>query len=353
MSVLVQLWQSSPWVQSVKRVVLVFALFCGASLLFFALNGRDPWPLFYQMLMGAFGDGYSISETLVQAAPIMLTAMAVALPARLGLISVGGEGQMYFGAIVGTGVVLLGFNGAIWWLLPAMILGGMLGGAIWGMIPALMKTRLGVNETISTLLLNYVALLLVSYLVHGPWRNPASLGWPSTVSFPSAATLPTFFDTRVHLGLVIAIVGALLLHWLVTRSRWGLELQVLRSNPRVGATAGLRLQRHVLWVMALGGLFAGIAGIAEVSVIQGRLQSGIAGTFGLTGFLVAWLAGQNFLRIIPVSILMGGLLASADALQLFAQMPSASAIILQSVLFIFVLAIAARDAQLRQKQEVR
>ena len=320
---------------------IMTGLFVIASLAFFMINGREPWTLFMQMLEGAFGDFYSLSESLVQAAPIMLTALAVAVPARLGLISVGGEGQMYFGAIVGTGVVLVGIDLPALLLMPAMLLGGMLGGALWGLIPALLKTRLGINETIATLLLNYIALLLVSFLVHGPWRNPASLGWPSTVSFPSGAILPTFFDSRIHLGLLLAIGLAIFLHWVVTYSRWGLTLQVLRNNARAGTSVGLRYSRHVVLVMCIGGLLAGIAGIAEASVIQGRLQTGIAGTFGLTGFLVAWLAGQHFLRIIPISILMGGLLASADTLQMFAQLPSASAVILQAVLFTIVLAVNA------------
>lgn len=332
------------WSEKIKPALTIAIIFLFGCFLFFFINNRDPIILFLQMLNGAFGDFYSVSETLVQAAPIMFTAMAVALPARLGLISVGGEGQMYFGAIIGTGIVLIGIDLPALLLMPAMLVGGVLGGALWGAIPALMKVKLGVNETISTLLLNYIAILLVSFLVHGPWRNPASLGWPSTVNFPSSALLPTFFDSRIHLGLIVAVVIALFLHFIVTRSRWGLELKILRSNQRVGATAGLKYQSHVLLVMAIAGMLAGIAGIIEVSVIQGRLQSGIAGTFGLTGFLVAWLAGQNFIRIIPLSVLMGGLLASADSLQMFAQMPSASAIILQSTLFIIVLAVTAKNA---------
>jgi ABC-type uncharacterized transport system permease subunit len=341
------------WMFSVYRserlrlFLLISTLFVGSCLVFFLVNDREPLPLFLEMIYGAFGDFFSITETLVQAAPIMFTAMAVALPARLGLISVGGEGQMNVGAILGTGIVLAGMSLPASVLMPALLLGGLLGGAFWGIVPALMKVKFGVNETISTLLLNYVALSLVNFLVHGPWRNPASLGWPSTVNFPDAALLPTFFDSRMHIGLLIAVLFAVGLHWLVTRSRWGLELSVLQSNPRAGATAGLNYNKHVLIVLGIGGMLAGMAGIIEVSVIQGRLQSGISGTFGLTGFLVAWLAGQNFLRIIPFSILIGGLLASADSLQMFAQLPSASAIILQSFLFIIVLAATSWSGRKR------
>lgn len=322
-------------------VLVMTAAFVVAALAFFAINGRESVSLFQAMVMGAFGDSYSFSETLVKTAPILLTALAVALPARLGLISVGGEGQLYLGALFGTGAVLAAVEQPGWLLMPLMLTGAMAGGALWGVIPGLLKTRLGVNETISTLLLNYVGVLLVSFVVHGPWKNPNSLGWPATIEFPEGAILPQFFDTRVHMGLVFGVVAAIALHVLVTRSRWGLGLQVSRSNPRVGATAGISYERNVLIVMAIGGLLAGLAGIAEASVIQNRLQDGLASGYGMTGFLVAWLAGQHFLRIIPLSVLMGGLLASADSLQLYAQLPKASADILQALLFIIVLAVAS------------
>lgn len=326
---------SGPWVPALIMVI-GFVL---VTMAFFAINGRAPLNLFIEMVKGGFGDGYSFSETLVKTSPILLTALAIALPARLGLISVGAEGQLYLGALFGTGAVLLAFDQPGWLLMPLMLAGAMLGGALWGAIPGLMKTRLGVNETISTLLLNYVGILLVSFVVHGPWKNPDSLGWPATVEFPEGAILPQFFDTRVHMGLIFGIVAAVILHVLVTHSRWGLSLQVSRSNPRVGATAGISYEKNVLIVMAIGGLLAGLAGIAEASVIQNRLQDGLATGYGLTGFLVAWLAGQHFLRIIPLSILMGGLMASADSLQLYAQLPKASADILQALLFIIVLAV--------------
>jgi len=326
---------SGPWVPALIMIV-GFVL---VTIVFFAINGRAPLNLFIEMVKGGFGDGYSFSETLVKTSPILLTALAIALPARLGLISVGAEGQLHLGALFGTGAVLLAFDQPGWLLMPLMLSGALLGGALWGAIPGLMKTRLGVNETISTLLLNYVGILLVSFVVHGPWKNPDSLGWPATVEFPDGAILPQFFDTRVHMGLVFGIVAAVILHILVTHSRWGLSLQVSRSNPRVGATAGISYEKNVLIVMAIGGLLAGLAGIAEASVIQNRLQDGLATGYGLTGFLVAWLAGQHFLRIIPLSILMGGLMASADSLQLYAQLPKASADILQALLFIIVLAV--------------
>lgn len=304
---------------------------------FFLLNQQAPLTLLLAMFKGAFGDGFAWSETLVKATPILLTALAVALPARLGLISVGGGGQMILGAIGGTAVVLALPDAPAWLMLPLMLLGAALGGAFWGFLPGVLKARFAVNETISTLLLNYIAALFLQFLIYGVWKDPASLNWPASPPFPEAAILPTFFGTRVHLGLPLGMIAAILLYLLLGQSRWGIGLKLLRDNPRAAQWAGFDLTRNVLLVMSLGGMLAGIAGIAEASVIQGRLQDGLAAGYGISGFLVAWLARHHLLAIIPVAIGMGGLLASADALQLDADLPAASAQILQGLLFMAVL----------------
>lgn len=314
---------------------LTFILVC---LAFFLLNGHPPWAMFSEMVKGAFGDGYALGETLVKTAPILLCALSVALPARLGLISVGSEGQFYLGAMAGTYMVVHFTNAPAWQLLPLILIAAAIGGGFWAAIPGMLKAKLSMNETISTLLLNYIAVLMMEFAVHGPWKDPTALGWPASIEFPVAAQLPTLGDSRVHLGLAIGVCMAVLLHVLVTYSRWGVGLTILRSNARVGFLAGISWAKNVVLVMAIGGALAGLAGIAEASVIQNRLQPNLSSGYGLSGFLVAWLAGQHFLKIIPFSLLIGGLLASADSLQLFAQLPAASAIILQALLFIIVLA---------------
>lgn len=320
-------------------ILAAAGLFLALGATFLRLEGHGPLALFGEMIGSAFGNGFAWSETLVKVAPILLCASAVVLPARLGLVTVGAQGQMNFGAMAGTALVLSMMHESAWVLMPLMLFTAAIGGALWGTVPGIFRARFGVNETISTLMLNYLALQLVNYAVHGPWKDPNNLGWPASANFPAAAVLPTFFGSRVHLGLVIGIVAALVLHVLVTYSRWGTALKVMRSNQRVALSAGLNYERNVVIVMAISGLLAGIAGIAETSAIQGRLQSGLASGYGWSGFLVAWMSGQNFLRIIPMSLLVGGLLSSADALQLFAQLPAASATILQGLLFATALLI--------------
>jgi general nucleoside transport system permease protein len=206
------------------------------------------------MVLFAVGDTYSLSETLVKTAPILLCALATLLPARLGLVSVGADGQLFMGAIFGTAVMLAWRDAPPSLLVPAMIAAGMAGGAIWGLMPGFLRGRLDVNETITTLLLNYVAALLVNALVYGPWKDPGNLGWPATIAFPTTS-LGAFFGTRVHAGLLFGLAIALVLGVVLARSRWGLAVGlviVARWNPYlviptallfgVSETAVLRLQ---------------------------------------------------------------------------------------------------------------
>ncbi len=193
--------------------------------------------------------------------------------------------------------------------------------------------------------MNYIAVLLVSYVIYGAWKDPASLGWPATIPFPKAATVPSVFGTRAHAGLAVGIIAAIILHIAVTYTRWGIALRVLAGNRKVAAMAGFGFVRQTLLVMAIGGALAGFAGICETSAIQGRLQAGISVGYGLTGFLVAWLSGQHFLRAIPIAILIGGLISAGDALQLYSKIPSASATILQGLLFVAALGASGPRGQ--------
>jgi len=313
------------------------AAFLIAAIIFLLAIGRPPLTTLGQMTLYAFGDGYSLSESLVKATPILLCALAVILPARLGLITVGGEGQLYIGALTGTAVVVTFPHGPLVLLLPAMLAAGAIGGGLWSGAAGLLRARCNVNETISTLLKNYVAVQLVNYVIYGAWKDPGSLGWPASIAFPPAATVPSLMGTRVHVGLIVGVIAAIVLHVGVTYTRWGIALKVLAGNRKVGAMAGFSFVRQTLLVMAIGGALAGFAGICETSAIQGRLQAGLSVGYGLTGFLVAWLSGQHFLRAVPIAILIGGLIAAGDALQLYSKIPSASATILQGLLFVAAL----------------
>jgi general nucleoside transport system permease protein len=325
-------------------MTVIFAL---VAMIFFLSIGKPPVSTLVDMVMFAVGDTYSLSETLVKTAPILLCALATIVPARLGLVSVGADGQLYIGAIFGTAVVLAFPAAPIVILLPAMLLGGMLGGALFGFVPGLLRGRLDANETIITLLMNYVGALLVNALVFGPWKDPSNLGWPATVQLPAAATLGGLFGTRAHPGLLFGLVAAIGFGILFASSRWGRELAVLKGNAKVGRMIGLSFSRQAMLVMSLGGALGGLAGVCEVSAIQGRLQPGISVGYGLTGFLVAWLSGHNAFVAIIVSFLIGGLTAAGDSLQLYAKVPAASATILQGLLFATALAVGGLSQRWR------
>jgi len=336
-----------PLLTSALPVLVMAVIFVLVAMAFFLAIGKPPVSTLVDMVMFAVGDSYSLSETLVKTAPILLCALATILPARLGLVSVGGDGQLYVGAIFGTAMVLAFPAAPAVILLPAMLLAGMIGGGLWGFVPGLLRGRLDANETIITLLLNYVGALLVNALVFGPWKDPSNLGWPATVKFPAAATLPGLFGTRAHLGLLFGTVAAVGFGILFARSRWGRELAVLKGNAKVGRMIGLSFARQAMLVMTLGGALGGLAGICEVSAIQGRLQPGISVGYGLTGFLVAWLSGHNALIAIIVSFLIGGLTAAGDSLQLYAKVPAAGATILQGLLFATALAVGGLSQRWR------
>jgi simple sugar transport system permease protein len=221
---------------------------------FFVVIGEPPARTLWAMVVYAVGDAYSLSETLVKTTPILLCALAVALPARLGLISVGAEGQLYLGALAGTAVVLAVPGATVWLLLPAMLLAGAVGGAVWGGIPGLLKARLNVNETITTLLMNYIGVLFVSAAVYGPWKDPGNLGWPATIEFPPAATVPHLFGTRVHLGLLIGLAAAVLMAVAVDRTRWGSGSPSCAATSRSAAWSGSAsaARRSSSWRSAAG-----------------------------------------------------------------------------------------------------
>lgn len=332
---------SAPWKKEALWTLGATALFvilCGG---FFLGLGKQPFELLWLVVQGAFGDSYSLTETLVKTTPILFCALAAAIPARLGLLSVGQTGQFYLGAFVATYGVLRYPEGMPTWAgIPLMLLLAGLGGAMWGLVPGMLRAKLGVNETLSTLLLNYVGALLVDWAVYGPWRDPDNLGWPATPAFPESAKLDQWFGSRLHAGLFLAIGLAVALHLLLARTRWGLMLRIMKSNRKVAEGAGMRFGLHAAAVMALGGAMAGLAGICETSAIQGRLQSGFAANYGITGFLVAWMAGQHFLRILPLALVMGALISASDTLQLFAELPSAIGVVMQALLFVSVLGIA-------------
>jgi len=267
-----------------------------------------------------------------------LTGLGVLIAFRLKFWNIGAEGQLTLGGIAATWVALFGSpHLAPWMVLPVAILMGMLAGAIWAGIPALLKVRLKVDEVLTTLMLNYVAILLAEHLYYGPWRDPQGFGFPGTPPFPDSAWLPRIAG-RAHLGLIFACVLAFGIWFILNRTRWGFELQVIGNNPAAAQTQGIKIALNIMIALLLAGAFAGLAGACEVTAISRRLQQGLSIGYGYTAIIVAWLAQLNPLAAVFVAILIAALLVGGDQVQMMMGLPAAMGLVVQGMLLFPLLA---------------
>ena len=303
-----------------------------------AVFKANPFVTFAAMFKGAFGSGPNFTETLVKAIPLMLTGLGVLIAFRLKFWNIGAEGQLTLGGIAASWVALFGSPYlAPWMVLPVAILMGMLAGAIWAGIPALLKVRLKVDEVLTTLMLNYVAILLAEHLYYGPWRDPQGFGFPGTPPFPDSAWLPRIAG-RAHLGLIFACVLAFVIWFILTRTRWGFELQVIGNNPAAAQTQGIKIALNIMIALLLAGALAGLAGACEVTAISRRLQQGLSIGYGYTAIIVAWLAQLNPLAAVFVAILIAALLVGGDQVQMMMGLPAAMGLVVQGMLLFPLLA---------------
>ena len=325
----------------IPLIALGLALAFGGVLLW--IFGANPLATYAAMAEGAFGQRYHVSETILRAIPLMLTGLAVGIAFRMLFWNIGAEGQFAWGVVAATWVALFLPErvGGIpqWAVLPLMLVAAFCAGAVWGLIPAVLKTALRVNEIITTLMFNYVALLWMQYLYTGSWKDPEGFGFPGSAQFPQHAWLPRLpLDLgRVHYGLVLAVVVAFLVWLVLDRTRWGFEIKVIGKNPLAARYAGMDIARNVLLVMCVSGGVAGLAGFSQVAGVAHRLQNGIAVGDGFTAIIVAWLAKLNPWAILVVSILLAGLSTGGDQLQITMGLPASVAGVLQGSILFFVL----------------
>ena len=324
------------WVEAVavRVAAVVAALLLGAILL--RLQGHDPWAAYVDMAVGAFGSRFAIEQTLLKAIPLLITTLGVTLTFSAGLWNIGAEGQLTLGALTASWLAL-GYGhlpAAV--LLPGMAVLGLAGGALWALLPAVPRAYLGMNEVISTLLLNYVALLIVDYLVFGPWADPTAFNFPYSPAFADHARLPMLFGD-VHLGLVLALVATVVVAALVRHTSWGYEIRTIGASPGAARYAGMRVRRTVMVAMAASGALAGLAGMAEVSGTIFRVQQGMSPGYGYTAIIIAWLAKLNPWAAVPVAVLFAGLLNGGFALQT-SKVPAAITYMLQAAILFLVVA---------------
>ncbi len=306
--------------------------------LFMAVLGHNPMEVYGLIWKGGFASAFSWQNTLTRAAPLILTALCVALPAQAGLMIIGGEGALVVGGLAAAVVGHAMDGAAPLAVLSAMALAGMAAGGGWIALAGALRQYRGVNETISSLLLTYIAIALFNHLVEGPLRDPASLNKPSTAPIGSANMMGTIPGMDVHWGLVFGILFCIAMYVLVRHTTWGFSLRIAGGNPRAAKLAGLPVNRLVVTACFLGGAACGLAGMVEVGAVHGSANASLMAGYGYTGILVAFIARQNPLAIVPVAILLGGISASGGMLQRRLDLPDATVFVLQGLAFLMILA---------------
>lgn len=310
---------------------------------FLLLVGVNPLAIYGSMITATFGDFYGFGEVVVKTAPLILTAVATALPARAGLINVGGEGQLAIGALASTAVAVFvakdlpGFVG-----IPLLVVAGAAGGALWAGVAAFLKVKGRMNETITTLLLNYVAYYVVGYFVHGLLKDPASFNWPFSPQLADALRLPTWPGSRLNIGILIAAAIAVAVWFVAAKTRLGFRLRTIGGNALAAAQAGLNVSRAQLWTLVIAGAIAGVAGMIEISGIEGRLRPSTGAQYGYLGFLAAWMAWNHPLWLIATAFVIGAIGVAGNTLEIGSGLPSSSVNILLALVLFAILAMGRR-----------
>ncbi len=324
------------WMNLAVTLVSVLLAFVAGAVFLYA-QGVSPFEAYAVILQSAFGSAYDLSETVVKMLPLAMVSLAVMLCFTMLIWNIGAEGQALIGALAAAAMVRYFPIDNTIVMLSLMALAAAVAGGVWAGIAGLLKAKWNVNEIISTLMLNYIAIRLLEYFVYGPWRDPSSLGFPMTAPFIDSARLPQLWGTRIHMGLYAVLLLTVAMWVLVGKTRWGYEIRVMGNNARAAHYAGMNYARSVVLVMFLSGAIAGVAGMCEVSGLQGRLQAGFSAQYGYTAIIVAWLSHLNPLLSLVVAFLMGALLVGGEALQIGMRLPLASAMILQGLILFFVL----------------
>jgi ABC-type uncharacterized transport system permease subunit len=330
------------WMSAVISLgAVILALILGGIVL--VLVGGNPIRAYAFMVKAAFGDIGVFSDTLTKATPLILTSLAAVIAFRMRLWNIGAEGQFFIGAFGASAVVLtplLAPDTSPWLFIPVMIVAGMIAGALWGWLPGFLKAKLNVNEIISTLMMNYIAVAWNNFFIFAVWSEGGfqmSPQFPKTAWLPRltdfSAQIPAFRGLTTHLGLLFGIVAAVVLWWILYRSRWGYEIRLIGDNPEAARYAGINIVRNTILVMMLSGALAGLGGMAEITGVVHRLQGAISPGYGFTGIIIAWLAKLNPLLVVPIAVLFGGLILAGREIQ-----PSGVSMLIQGIILVCLIA---------------
>ena len=328
----------APVMRAVAPVIAFLTAFAIAGFVIWLL-GRSPLAAFQVYVTQPLSDPWALQELLVKATPLALIAIGLSYCFRANLWNIGAEGQFVMGAIFGGWLALATHNtNAGPWVLPAMMALGILGGALWALIPAFLKTRFGVNEILTSLMLVYVAQLTLDYLSRGPWRDPKGFNFPQSVTFDPSATLPSVIEgSRVHLGFAFALIAILVTAVVVGRTLFGYRLRLTGDAPRAARFAGFSSRSTTLAVFAISGGLAGLAGISEVSGQIGQLQPSISPGYGFTAITVAFLGRLNPIGILVAALVVALTVIGGESAQILLKLPLDLSTAFQGMLLLCVL----------------
>ena len=330
-------------------IAILIALAIGAVILIAA--NFNPLQAYQAMYLGAFADFSSFTEVLLDATPLICIGVGLAVAFRCGIWNIGGEGQFYAGAVTGTAIALYAPALPGWILLPLVLVGGAAGGALWAMLAGYLKTRFGANEVVTTVMLNYVAIIATSYLVSGPMIEPRGT-YPQTAQIPDGARLPLIMPpTRLNLGFIIALLLAVGLYLLIFKSSTGYAIRAVGINPEAAHYAGIQVKKNILLAMAISGGAAGLGGAMQIAGVTYRLFQQISPGFGFTAIAVSLLVNNNPLGIILAGILFGGLSTGARLMQMNAGVPAVLVNVIQGLVILSVVAFGAYRILTMEREE--
>jgi len=319
--------------------LLALLLTLGSGFGIFVLLGVDAGAALHAFFIQPLSDSYGVSELLVKAVPLVLIGVGLAVGFRANVWNIGAEGQLAMGALCAGGLAIWVPEDSGAWVLPAMLLLGGLGGMLWAAIPALLRTRFNANEILTSLMLSYVALLLLSYLVHGPWRDPEGFNFPESKLFAASATLPLLLEgTRLHIGLLLTLAAVLAIWLLLARTLIGFQVRVVGTSPRAAQFAGFRERALIWFALLLSGGLAGLAGMIEVAGPIGQLVPQVSPGYGFTAIIVAFVGRLHPLGVCAAGLLLALSYLGGENLQIVMGLPQAVTGVFQGMLLFYLLA---------------
>lgn len=300
-----------------------------------AVMGHNPLQVYYSMLEGCLGSAHRIKQTIITTIPLVITAVGVGIAFRMKFWNIGAEGQILMGGCFATFAALYFKDLPAIVLLPMMIVLSAIGGGIWALIPAVLKAKFNTNETIVTLMMNYIALKWIVFLQYGPWKDPNAMGFPKIANFTDNAILPKLFG--VHIGWLIALILVVVIYYFINHTKIGYEIQVLGESENTAKYAGMNVRKIILTAMIMSGAICGLTGMIQASAVNNTLTMDLTAGVGYTAIIIAWLSNLKTPWMVVVSILFAILTQGASYIQTVYQIPQAAAEVIQGIILFCIL----------------